>query len=236
MKIDKPTIEYIVNVVKTAKQVGIEDVIIEPNLVRGIDPNKVVLINQTKDVPELDFGSIGLVRIDSFLSRFDLVKALNYEIEVATDTGAGGAMIAKSLLMKAKGIKIDYRCANPLAIKAPRQLNDIARFRIQYAADTVSLLQKAYASMGADNLSIISNKDGVSFEFCDTNNDVLKHTFTDTVTPLDGGNVTEFAHRFPSKVVLSLLKQNPDGHFDLGAKGTFGFVSNNLKIYILPQV
>lgn len=237
MKLDKETIEYIVNVVRTAKQIGIEDVIIEPNLVRAIDSLKAVVINQTKNVPNMVFGSIGLTRIDQFLSRYELVRNLEHTVEAITDTGHDGKDLAKSLLMKAKGIKIDYRCANPAAIKAPRQLNDIPKFRVQFVPDTISLIQKAQSSMSATQLSIIYNKSEVTFEFSDVNNDTFKHEFADNVEILDGSAPgIGFAHRYPAKTVIALLKQSSAGHFDIGAKGTFGFISNDIKVYVLPQV
>jgi len=51
MKLDKITVSYILNVVETAKLVGIDSVIIEPNTVRAIDDNHTVVLFQDKDVP-----------------------------------------------------------------------------------------------------------------------------------------------------------------------------------------
>jgi hypothetical protein len=230
MKLDKNSITYIQNVVETAKLVGIDSVIIEPNLVRGYE-NQVV-IYQNENVPDMPFGSIGMNRLDVFTARYDIAKTQDqFTIEADIDEGSA---FARSITMKAKGMKVDYRCANPTAIKAPRQINDTMKYRVSLNAEAVVYLQKAQAAMKAEHVTIVSD-DGVSFELSDVNNDTFKYKFADKVQVLTDGN-GKFAHRYPIKVILSLFKQNATGHFDIGAKGMAAFSINDLKVFVLPQV
>ena len=74
MNLDKQSLAYITNVVNTARMVDIDDVIIEPGKVRAIDENKTVVLFQDTDVPEMPFNSIGLNRINVFLSRLGIAK------------------------------------------------------------------------------------------------------------------------------------------------------------------
>src|SRR5271163_1919810 len=105
MNIDAITISYLQSVVKTAKLVGIDSVIIEPNVVRGFDEAGVVIL-QTKDVPDMPFGSIGMNRLDIFASRYDLLKTQDkFSVDVELDDDQ---KCVKSIIMKAKGTKIDY--------------------------------------------------------------------------------------------------------------------------------
>lgn len=232
MKLDKNTVSYIQTVVETAKLVGIDSVIIEPNLVRAIDDNNTVVINQNKDVPEMPFGSIGMNRLDIFTARYDIAKTHDgFTIEADVDDGSA---FARSITMKAKGMKIDYRCANPTAIKAPKQVNDVLKYRIALTPDAVSNLQKAQSAMKAETVTIVSDG-GVSFELTDLNNDVFKYQFADKVEVLTDGT-GKFAHRYPVKTLLPLFKQNSTGHFEIGAKGIAAFQLNGLKVFVLPQV
>lgn len=233
MKLDTDSATYILNVVKTARLVGIDNIIIEHELVRAMDDSNSVVLFQNENVPDLPFGSIGLTRIDTFMARYDIAKTQeNFSIEATVNDGDE---FTRSLVMKGKGTKIDYRCANPSNIKAPRQVNDTLKFRVPLTADAVLLLQKGQAAMGAENVSIISN-DGVSFELVDVNNDVFKHTFAEDAEALTDDDNTKFAHRYPAKILLALFKNNPEGSFSIGAKGIMSFPVNGLTVFVLPQV
>ena len=232
MKLSDDIIAYIQTVVRTAKTVGIDNIIIEPDMVRAIDEAKTVVIFQDKDVPIMPFGSIGLNRIEVFTSRHEIARTQdNFSMEAVVDEGKG---YTKSLTMKAKGMKIDYRCANPMTIQAPKQVRDTLKYNITVAAEDVVLLQKGQSAMGAENVSIISNKNGVSFELVDINNDVFSHTVADEVKCLTEDSNTLFAFKYPIKTLLSLFKHNTT--FSVGQKGILNVVVNDLNLFVLPQV
>jgi len=235
MKLDLNTITFIQNVVKTAKLVGIDSFIIEPDMVRALAEDSSAIILQNKDVPDMPFGSIGMNRLDVFTARYDVIRNQNnFSMEADIDADA---KCVRSLVMKAKGTKIDYRCAKPAAIKAAKQLNETLKHRVKVNSESVLLLQKAISAMsGPEHVTLISNTDGVSFELNDVNNDVFKHTFMDKVEALTLDASGKFAHRYFVKTLLPLLKQNSDGHFDVGIKGTLAFNVNGIPVYALQQV
>ncbi len=233
MKLTQDLIDFIENVVKTGQSINIDNVIIEPGMVRAIDDARTVVLYQNKDVPDMPFGSIGLNRISVFLSRLEIGKTQdNFTLDVISSDDDD---YARSVVIKSTGTKIDYRCANPTTIQAPRQINDNLIYRVQLNAEAVILLQKGQAAMGSETVSIISN-DGVSFELTDINNDVFKHTFSPEVELLDEDADESFNHKYPVKTLLALFKQNPDGYFEIGEKGILSINVNGLDIYVLPQV
>lgn len=233
MKLDAITIAYIHTAVKTAKLVGTDAVIIEPGMVRAYHQDNGVAILQDKDVPEMPFGSIALARLDIFASRYDLVRTqTNFAMEVDIDEDAN---CVKSLIMKAKGTKIDYRCTKPTNIKAPRQINDTMKYRIKLNGESVVLINKAMSAMSApEHMTLISN-DGVSLELTDVNSDVFKHTIMEKPEGLTPDANGKFAYRYFAKTLLPLLKQDSEGHFEVGTKGILAFHVNNLTVYVLPQ-
>jgi len=233
MKLTQDLIDFIETVVKTGQSVNIDNVIIEPDMVRAIDDARTVVLYQNTNVPEMPFGSVGLNRISVLLSRLEIAKSQdNFTLNVVVDNDSE---YARSITMKSTGTKIDYRCANPSTIQAPRQINDNLIYSIQLNAEAVSLLQKGQAAMGSETVTIVS-ADGISFELTDINSDVFKHTFAPAVDVLDEDANPNFSHRYPVKTLLALFKQNPDGQFKIGEKGILNINVNGLDIYVLPQV
>lgn len=243
MKVDVQSLAYIQNVVKTAQLVKIGNIIIEPNQVRAIDDEKSVVLFQDVDVPDLPFGSIGLNRIDVFMNRFEIAKTMDdFELEAvmpeANPEKKDQSKFARALVMKAKGIKIDYRCANPATIQAPKQINDKVKYKVPMNPEAVLLMSKGQSAMSSDEVTLTSSKDGIVFEMSDINGDTMTHHFADKATVVDksaNGKDTNFTHKYPLKVVLPLLKVSADTPFYLTARGMMKVVVNGLDMYVLPR-
>lgn len=237
MKVDQSSLAYIINVVKTAQLLGIDNIIIEEGRVRAIDDDSCVVMLQTADVPVLPFGSIGLNRINIFSSRYSIAEsANNFELDATVD-GPEGNTYARALTMKAKGIKIDYRCANPATIRAPKSLNDALKYRARMHPEAVMYMMKGASAMEADTVTIIGTKDSVSFEMVDINGDKLTHQFGDTVDNVQPDDTSEpkFTHAYPVKLLQTLFKGHSDSYFYLTARGMLKLSVNNLDVYVLPK-
>ena len=232
MKLDSETLTYIRNVVETGQMVGIDNVIIESGNVRAINDEKSVVLFQEENVPEMNFN-VGLNRIGVFLSRLEVARTQdNFAVDVKTDDDG---VFARSITMTAKGFKVDYRCANPKTIAAPKKINDEMVIRIELTPQAVYMLQKGQTAMGADVVSLISNDNGVTFEFVDVNSDKFSYTFTERIAFDAGANAT-FTYKYPIKILLPLFKHNAESTFQIGRKGMLNIVVNNLNIFVLPQV
>jgi hypothetical protein len=234
MKIEPQLINYIKSVVKTASSVGIDGIIIEQSVVRAMDEEKTVVLCQTDNIPKLPFGSLGVNRITVFTDRLALVENREGFEVVPVKSDRDDQVI--SLNMKASGIKVDYRCANIATISAPKQVNDTPKYRVPLNAEAVALLARGQTAMGAETVTILSNSAGVAFELVDTNGDVFSNVFTTSAEPVGDAIDTHFVSRYPVKILLSLFKQNPDGCFYVGQKGTLKITVNEFDIYVLPRV
>jgi hypothetical protein len=235
MKIDNETTTFIKNIVKTAQMVDIDNIIIESDLVRAIDDNQTVVLLQSENIPEIPFGAIGLNRTNILLSRLSLVEGSDgFSIDAELD----GDNVSK-LSLKSNNAKVEYRCANPTTIRAPRKVADTLKYRVKLNAEAVNLLQKAASAMpqnaDIDVVTIISDGKSVAFELSDATNDAFSHTFS-TVTCLEDEDGGRFAHRYPLKNIISLFKNCPDGFFDVGQKGIMKIAINGVDLYVLPQV
>lgn len=247
MKVDAQSLAYIQNVVKTAQLVKINNIIIEPNKVRAIDDDKTVVMFQDADVPEMPFDSIGLNRIDVFMNRFDIAKAMDkFELEaimpavenVTVPTDKATPKFARALVMTAKGTRIDYRCANPGTIQAPKVINDTVKFEIEMNPEAVVLMTKGQSAMTAEDVALISDEDGVRFEMTDINGDAFTYKFADKVKLIDkkaDGKDTNFTHKYPLKVILPLLKVSSTSPIQITSRGMAKIVVNGLDMYVIQR-
>lgn len=248
MKLSSDTLSFIQRVVNTADLVKIESIIIEPNLVRAIDDNHTVFILQTKDVPDMEFGSIGLNRTNVFTSRFELGKTLaDFVVEATVEGKDPSSMFTRALTMTAKGIKVDYRCANPSLIKAPKQLHDTLVYQVQIDPEVVLMMQKGQAAMSSDEITFVGTGElhhqgagvpsGVFFEMSDINADKMSYQFANGATRLDDEDdqPVNFNHAYALKTLLPLFKVNPTGRFSLTTQGILKIVINGLDVYVMPR-
>lgn len=247
MKLTKDEIDYIQSVIKTANLVGIGNIIIEPGKIRAMDEDQTVVLFQDKNVPEMSFGSIGLNRISLFLSRLTLALSQDkFEIEAITageDSKYSFSMFdpadkkqpmwVRSLTMSGKNVKIDYRCASPQTIKAPKIRAGQGVHKIDLTPDAVDMISKGKSAMKTDDVSFHGNKDGVILEIADINGDSLEYHFSDIVHLLGTGTSPDFSYKYPIELLLPIFKTNPTGSFSLTGKGTLVFPVNGLDIYVM---
>lgn len=227
MKLDQDTLTYIKNVVETGQMVGIDNVIIETGKVRAINDEKSVVLFQEENVPDMGFN-VGLNRVSVFLNRLEVARTQeNFAVDVKTDDSAE---FARSFTMTGKGFKVDYRCANPKTIAAPKKINDELLHEIELTPQAVYMLQKGQTAMGADVVSLICNSEGITFQYVDGNDDKFSHTFT-----LEGSSES-FTYKYPIKILLPLFKHDAENTFKIGRKGMLNIMVNNLNIFVLPQV
>jgi len=236
MKLNEETVEYVFNVIKTANIVAVDSVIIEPNMVRAMNDARTVGLFTNENVPDVPYGSFGLTRIHDLLNRLLIARDMdNFSIDVNGDDEH-----AKQLVIKAKGLNIDYRCGDPRKLTAPKLLHDVDCFKVKLTEEAVKVYQKGISAMNTEEVSIVSNN-GVSFEFADVSHDIYKYTFADNVglIPNEDGEVpssSKFAHRYSAKTMLALFKNNPEAEFTVGQKGMLKFPLNDLTVFVLPLV
>jgi len=237
VKLTQEDLAYIQSVVSTADSLKIDSLIIEPNMVRGIDEHQTTFLIQTRNVPELSCGSIGLNRLSIFTSRLNTIKSINdFEVAVTMPPEVEGvAPFARSLTFKGPGIKIDYRCGNPSLMRAPRKINEPLAYQIEMSASAITLIQKGQAAMAADNVYLIGNDEGVMCQMEDINSDVFSFKLAEKIHRLDedDGNPVNFNHKYPIKRLLALFKNNTDVNFYLTPRGILKTTLNNLEVYTL---
>jgi len=243
MQLDKKMLAFLQNIVKTAQLIKLDAVIIEagdtdaklPVKIRAMDENKTVVMfhEHAMDLPY----AIGLNRLNTFVERYELVKTSdNFVVEAETTTDNDGRSFVRGLTMKGKGIKVEYRCANPATITAPKVLNDSVKYKIKMTPEAVLTMQKGQTAMDAELVTFTSDKDGISFQIEDVNKDGLNYIFGDHVEPVGSGTNTDFTYKYSLKTIIPLFKQVSDGYFHITTKGMLKLTVNGLDLYIIPRI
>lgn len=227
-------IDVIVNVVKTAQSVGIDNIIIEPECIRAIDDAKTVVLFQNKEVPQLSIGLIGMNRVGTFMQRYSIISEQeNPTFKVEIDESKG---YVRSIVMSSKDTKVEYRCANPDTIQAPKKINDNSMFRILIPRTSGIMMKQAQTAMNSEIVEITSNNNEAFYKIIDINNDDFKHTLPEKAVTIDEETPAEFSYKYPLKNILAVIDTKVDTMFEIGEKGIITTSVNGLNILILPQV
>lgn len=231
------TIKYIERAVNVARLANIDNLIIETGKVRASDEDATVFICHDENIPAFPFGAIGLTRLGVFASRLDIATGIgSAKVEaVIDDSSETEPSFVRSLTFKAKGFKVDYRCANPKTIKAPKSIKDPIHHSCDMNASGVMMMTKGQSAMAADEAVLVGGKDGVKLEIRDVNSDALVFDICDTVTLEDGCSTPDFYHRYSIKVITNLFKQNPDGRFYITSKGILKISVDDFTVFVMPR-
>lgn len=222
MKVEDSALGYIQRVIKVANLVKIGNISVESGKIRGMDDEQKVFIFHTENVPEFEFGSIGINRLDEFTNRLNIARATtNFSIDATVESNSGSAF-ARALHMKGKGLKADYRCANPMTIMAPKTIKAPFFYKFDRTDDFASFLQQGQTAFKCENVSLVGSEDGVVMEMSDVNNDKMEYTISDMVEIVDGDNSpssVSFKHNYPVKMLLPLVKASDNNTIYINGAG-----------------
>ena len=188
MKLKKDTIAVISNALTTARIFGIEGFVINDNIVSGINGDSTaVMFSNELELPEDEKVVAGFNRLDILSSRIELIQSTDadYTIDTVNDPRNGNVM---QLLMKTKGIKANYRCANPALISHPKDIKDEMLYNFVIPEDVVSTIIRSYSAMRCEKLMILCNNNSISFELEDESMDKCTITTSLDVTSSQNAN------------------------------------------------
>ncbi len=237
----KGTVSLLQSAIEVATILGIEKMVIDSHSVRGEskDNGTFMLLPFPPDM-ELEFGSIGITRIPVFNQRMKLIGEQGSLTPDYKDRDSGDKFVFRIVLKKGR-TKIDFKCADPAHIRAPKAFNDPEYFSFTVTPDDIDLMLKAKAAMQSENVTFAS-KDGkvVKFSISASEGDVLDHELEselDTKTPTE-----TFASSYKSKILFPVLRSIIDDAkqeavtVTLTKRGIMKIDVNDIPTYIFPEV
>lgn len=239
-KLHKTELDYIINAIRTANLAKIDGLIIESNkVVRGADNARRVVMYDTSNVPELGF-TIGLNRLDTFSNRLDMIDQSNCDISVELKhDDKDNYDWVRSIMFASKGIRVEYRCAQPRAITAPpKTLHDIDTFKFDLTDEDIDTLRRGQNAMKSEfvTLKCVNNK--LEIEITDTNGDNLTYDINaDVQNLIDDEDEVNFSYKYQIKLILPLLlNKSTSKTVTITKIGMFKIMVNGIMMYILPGV
>lgn len=229
----RDSFDRMANIINVAKTVKIESIVFEDGYVFGMDESRCVLLFNPNLTIDLPFKSIAITRVDAFISRLDASKSgddlsIHYVLDESNT-------YVKSMLFKNKGLKIDYRCGDPSKIKTLRKINDDIMCKFNISDDDIKTIIRGCNAMNAANLTIIGNN-SISYEMSDINGDIFKYESNRMMTYLTSDSSFKFANQYQVKLLLSMLKNKPNGTIAIGVNGSLHLEVDDVFLILLPRV
>lgn len=222
------------NEIKTALQVasvgGIESVIIEDGLFRGVNDSKSFAIISDNKIPKFP-QKIGITRISTLLKRLGLFTG---EVSVnAKETDRGE--IAMMEFASGRN-KMQFRCTSTMLIKAPKSINDEANFALILTEEESTMLVNSIRVMGNKKiLLIVNNEKQARFEVKDESNDMFKFDLANEI--VSDNEVSSCLFSYPSDMIVSVFSKLDDGAaIIIGQMGTIKTFVGGHEVTILPVV
>lgn len=231
MKLEKNILDLIMLAVDTSKLLNIEEIIIDKSGIRAIHPERIALILFKADLSnDLPFDSIGINRLPTFIQRLSIIKDIK---DISAEFESDNNNNVKSIKFHNKKLSISYRCANPMTIKAPKNIKDVFTKEVNFTEEAFNMLSKGFSAMKSEVFTLISDNSGVRFELMDSNNDVFTYQFSEEIE--NKNDDVKFVHKYPIKIFLPILKQNTNSTLYIGEQGVLKIIINGLDLIILPK-
>ena len=233
MKLSKVTALAIDNILTTVKLIKVTELLITKDKVSGYNPDKTAFVLSNLTLTD-DFGEMGINRLQTFLSRFNLFKDLD-DAEITADIdGKPDEEFVKQINFKSKALKAQYRCGPPKFIASPKVVNDNEEFTIKIDDDLAALISKASGTSDSDRIKLININGKLSYEVEDNSNDIIKIEAEDEVEAESGAN--NFTFSYALDMFNALMKGTAEPTYSIGKRGIFKINVNGLTIFMLPRV
>jgi hypothetical protein len=240
-QLTKGALTLLQDAIDTGTILGIERMVIDSHSLRGeSQDNGTMMLLPFPAGTELEFGAMGISRISVLKARLRLLAnegTITPEFKVRD---SGDQFVFRLALKKGK-TTIDFKCADPAQIKAPKGFNDPDYFGFAFSADDIKLMLSAKSAMQADTVTFAS-KDGktVAFSISASEGDALTHTLE---CELDSKTTTEtFAASYKTKILFPVLKEIMDAAKEadvdvvLTRRGIMKIEVNMIPVYVFPEV
>lgn len=236
MILSNDVVDFLQNkLIKTASLLGVENVILEKDKIRAIDDKKTTIILHDHNL-SIPFDAVGLTRLSLLSSRLSLAGDIKgVTVDAVPDERSPG--IITRLDIKAKRFKVDFRTANPAAIKAPKGFKSESGWqaRIAITDNDRDLLLRAANSMPqrteTGSVCIVCDPTNeTSLILTDTNSDSFEMAVEGSVESTNGQKLVV---NYPLKQFLTLVKHG-DKTIEVGEKNLLKTTINDVTVLLLP--
>lgn len=229
-------VDFFENIISVCSAVNIDSIIIEDGMIRGINDEKNCVILSSSNIPNLGTSKLGLARMSVLAARINVLKSSkNFNIEAVVNNKDE----ITHLRLSGGGAKVEFRCAAPSIIKAPKAVNDAPCWRLEISKEQAEMVISAVRVMGAKTIVIAKKGGSAIIECSDSNNDVFSITLEknpEWVNEENSSPAVAFAYYYPANILLSLLKQKQACELTIGENGTLTSQINGHFLTVISKV
>lgn len=233
MKLSSTDVQHLNNILSTCAIAGIEAVLIEEGVVRGINEGKTAVLISDVNVPAFP-QKVAFTRLSSLRNRIALFSDALVIDAKESDRGE-----INSLEMSSGKSKAQFRCTPTMLVKPPKIINDEHFVKLTFAKDELKTLLNASKVMGSKKIAIMIKSSGeVSFSASDESNDVFTSTVDMEAEFINDASTVY--HDYPTDILSAVLKKASE-EFDtlvvvVGEAGTITVKVSGHNVTVLPMI
>ena len=240
-KLSEASIKRLSDLLAVAGLSGLDRVVINQTIIRGIDDKKSVLLIQPND-GSIDLGgaSMSLGRLGTLASMVSLIRGRDEKVIIEANLNADETEVV-SLKIIGSGAKAEFRCAAAVTGDSiPRALNSVPVWEFPIMSEVVGQVIAAASALGADRVGVMYKAGEVSFECQYSNTDSIVTSVTSDIRwlPEDDTPQSSFYHILPCKSFFPLLKAvasaNDVANINVGSAGVVTLMVKGFQMYVLP--
>jgi len=244
MQLSKETIQYLKCVIKVAKILRIENLVLDNECVRGNLQQEGSMIIHREGIPKFEFNSLAIAglsdksRINTLGTRLALLGD-DITIEALEREGVQNSCVVKLVMANSK-TEVEFKCADPTKIeKAPKLLKDPVFFTFSISADEIALLSRAESAMAGVNLTFKGSKKGVATKICDPEGDMMTYRFDSALTYAPECEHENFSFAYKNKILMPLLKEcssKDSVEINITRRGFLRLAIHGITVYITTEI
>jgi len=233
MKLSSTDVQHLNNILNTCAIAGIEAVLIDEGVVRGINEGKTAVLISDLNVPAFP-QKVAFTRLSSLRNRIAL-----FSDSLVIDAKESDRGEINSLEMASGKSKAQFRCTPTMLVKPPKIINDEDFVRLTFSKDELKTLLNASKVMGSKKIAIMIKSSGeVSFSASDESNDVFTSSVDAEAEFIN--DASTIYHDYPTDILSAVLKKASDD-FDtlviiMGEAGTMTVKVNGHNVTVLPMI
>jgi hypothetical protein len=233
MKLSPEQVEKLKTALNVCKFGGVESVIFEPDMVRGINADGNFAIVSTGDSAPSLGQRAGITRVSDLIKLIDLFESCSIETkETERDE-------LVSFEISSGRNKTTFRCASTTLIRAPKGIEHNPIFSVMMTQAEIKTILNAIRALAQETIRIVIGRSKeVTFSIVNTSGDSATLAIESKAVQLSEEEACVFDYGTPilSAILRRIIDENKDNYeLQLGELGTIVVNLNGHNVTILPK-
>lgn len=229
MKFSDKDITNLKIILETCAIGGINSIIIEDGVIRGVNESRNFAIISAVNVPKLP-QKMGISNLAALKQRLELFNELTPALEAKeSDRGEISAIDISAGRNKAQ-----FRCTSTSLIKAPKTINDEISALVKIDKSELKIILGSLKMTDADHAQLVIDKNfSVSIKLNNTNS--FECGLESKAIAAGDNELEPCVHSYDPDMLQSVLRNRGDVELLIGVAGTIRTIINEHVVVIMPR-